>query len=957
MSKFRIIIAFSVLFFSLGVNFCFAQLNPLDNSNTIADKAIKSVLPGVQFALSKGITPIVRVGVQTDASGMENANNLIKFAQLLDSQVSQPVYLVAGPNEPETELWASPGCSDGQTDCIGPKVVQYMNKIISGTSSLKNIKLMSPVFNLCSPVFPNLIKNMSGANWSGLSAIGVNVYNGTPSDGDSSINNCLNNRLPLISSDLPIIITETGAYDKNKSSFKNEINALPNRVIGALLFNGFNTNTDWSQFSFSDSELDDLCDKQICSSKRLGINFATIYTSGDYDRAARFGMKFTLEILGSGGSFKIKKLAPDRNNGPNLSYNYGYGYTKTSENLDPASYAQWYDGRVSQGYSKAGKPVTLDPNADDYSTKYVSGSDTQLGSGYVYDQIALVQPRRYLDLAISALNKDQIISSIQSLHHDFSGFTPNYRKFYENMVGPNLNTYRDLPKNTEEFKRRTYDYESGINAQAIPEKNNDDQALNDWLCRLGASVQGVTYLADKKTRPVADEEISCGDGCTAANLTKFLPNGDINWQETDQGTYKPYRASSIYCALHPPCPGSYGPQNVDCSQVTPVDPNSELFTVLKTKLKRRIAVSEDTASKAFLQSCVEINDPADDHPKNCEDLMLDPATRSKYGLPDLLPKPGDETASNRISKVDWGKMDNKTKNNILTLYKDKSGYFYHSMPNSCRLCMVTPGTITNATRAKAATDTAMSFMPASYRTAPDKIKNIDYGHATPDQAVQTDKQAPIGIINQPAPNVGVFRYSPANKLFSGQIQELLTRIASFALNVVCSPTTTTFSEGELGKDPQTGEPTKPSSHSFNLCRTTYTIPIDTTLFASKDLQLYSQNGQTYYKGLAPQKDIQKVQKARGGKTLLDNTDIEIKLTDSGQMPSEHDFGKADLMGNGGLTGSSATIRDKDKMESSTIYLNESIDDYSCLTKGLLPANWQSGDWASLYTNCPNNSNF
>lgn len=658
-------------------------------------------------------------------------------------------------------------------------------------------------------------------------------------------------------------------------------------------------------------------------------------------------------VCPDGGPAKTRiKKAPDHNNGPNLSYNYGYGYTKTAQDLDPSTYTQWYDGRTSPNNSKAGKPVTLDPNADDYSTNFASGSKTQLGSGYVYDEIALVQPRRYLDLTITALNKDKIISSIQSLHHDFSGFTPNYRQFYENMVGPNLNTYLDLPKNQEENKRRTFDYQSGINAQAISEKNNSDKDLNDWLCRLGASWQGNAYLADGKTRPVADEEISCGDGCTAADLTKFLPNGDINWQETNLGTYKPYRASTVYCALKPSCPGSYGQQSIDCSRVTPVNPDSDLFTVLKTKLKKKIAVSEDTTSKAFLQSCVEINDPADEHPKNCEDLMLDPSTRSKYGLPDLLPKPGDETASNRISKVDWGKMDNKTKNNILKLYKDKSGYFYHSMPNSCRLCMVTPGSISNASRAKAATDVAISFMPANYLTTKDKIKNVDYGHATPEQAVETDKQAPIGIINQPAPNIPLFRYSPANKSLLGQIQELLTRAASFAPNVLCSLVTTTFGEGELGKDPQTGEPTKASSHSFNLCKTTYSIPIDTTLYASKDLQLYSKNGQTYYMGLAPQKYINRVQKARNGKTLLDNTDIQIKLTDSGQMPSEHDFGKADLMG-GDLAGSSAQIRDADKMEGSTIYLNESIDDYSCLTRSLLPASWQNGDWSNLYSKCPN----
>ncbi len=274
---------------------------PITTPNTLVSDAIDQVLPGIQAAHSGGITPIIRVGVH-DGGGFENPEELVAFAKALDGKVSAPVYLIAGPNEPESELWASPNCSDGDGACVGPPVAAYMNAIIQGAGGLNNIKLLSPAFNLCSPVFPSLINAMGGANWGGLDGIAVNAYNGTPvGPGESTVNACLASRLPLIPSGLPVIITETGAFDENFSAFVNEINGLNPRVIGALLFNGYGTNAGWTQFEVDSSQIGQLCGGS-CRSKRVGVNFATFYTNGDYERAAGDQMAFTLEIIGGSGS-------------------------------------------------------------------------------------------------------------------------------------------------------------------------------------------------------------------------------------------------------------------------------------------------------------------------------------------------------------------------------------------------------------------------------------------------------------------------------------------------------------------------------------------------------------------------------------------------------------------------------------------------------------------------------
>jgi len=72
---------------------------------------------------SSGI-PIIRIGVMEDGGGFENPQALIDFINTIKNYTSKTVYIIIGPNEPLSELWATPDCKQelseqGQT--IGGK--------------------------------------------------------------------------------------------------------------------------------------------------------------------------------------------------------------------------------------------------------------------------------------------------------------------------------------------------------------------------------------------------------------------------------------------------------------------------------------------------------------------------------------------------------------------------------------------------------------------------------------------------------------------------------------------------------------------------------------------------------------------------------------------------------------------------------------------------------------------
>lgn len=61
-------------------------------------------------AHNRSIAPVIRLGVMDESYGFDNPSDLASFVQALDNSVGNTVYVILGPNEPLTELWATPNC-------------------------------------------------------------------------------------------------------------------------------------------------------------------------------------------------------------------------------------------------------------------------------------------------------------------------------------------------------------------------------------------------------------------------------------------------------------------------------------------------------------------------------------------------------------------------------------------------------------------------------------------------------------------------------------------------------------------------------------------------------------------------------------------------------------------------------------------------------------------------------
>jgi hypothetical protein len=88
----------------------------------IATNNINGVQPGLYSALSKGITPIIRIGIGQDSGGFDIASTYVAFLDQVNTYVNtliaageipsdSVVYAIAGPNEPDIEYWIAPNCA------------------------------------------------------------------------------------------------------------------------------------------------------------------------------------------------------------------------------------------------------------------------------------------------------------------------------------------------------------------------------------------------------------------------------------------------------------------------------------------------------------------------------------------------------------------------------------------------------------------------------------------------------------------------------------------------------------------------------------------------------------------------------------------------------------------------------------------------------------------------------
>ncbi len=916
------------LSFLTKANYKVYALDTSPLTDTEIEKLIQKVLPGIQAAQSGGITPIIRIGVHTDSAGMDNPDNLIKFIKTLDTKISGTTYVVAGPNEPETELWASPGCSDGQSSCIGPKISTYMNKIISGASGTQNIKLMSPVFNLCSPVFPGLIKSMTGANWGGLDAIGVNAYNGTPVGAEGNINTCLNNRLPLIPSNLPVIITETGAFNKDKSAFNTEIANLPQRVIGALLFNGYNTNPDWEKFSFDENEIKSLCASNACKNKRIGINFATNYSNGDYSRAAKDGMKFTLEILSGGGAptrtrIKGNPVPPLLSRGgilpggskslrpnPKTIVNYLEESAYLFDFRHPAN----VDGLAGQTLTGA----SFDPDHGFCGLGYIAGPCGKHVSGpHNPDEVRIINPGRKIAIHLRATDPNSEIKEDGSIEQAVNGPAPHYYNTYEWLGSGPLGNTISTTEDSELMLLKSTQLKGGFSSRGVPYKNLDDHKINDWLCRLGASNLGTGFLNKTGKMAVNDVEIGFSNTQTVDTDFKKQSNGEIDKLNSNNGKVTPYRASALYCYKRPSCDGTYGPQ--DPSMCTPGSflpiGSEQLYQDLKEKFRLQIWGGDEYAQKTFIETCRIIDDRY-----ACEGVKA---------LSGILGNV-DETASNQISHTDFYGMDYQTRNNILRLFQ---GNYYVTTPNKdgstsedgrpygiCSRCAVRMYTSTNLARA-AGSACSTSNQGTPYKTQleneknKDKKEDLNFKDEPLDKIMTNqDQNAPMGQRNEidPEKHPGQLIYTAEEKRPTGLFQAIINGLWSLTKGIICPPVTADFGEGELGSN-QDGSPSTAQTITFPLCSETKHILTSVTVITSKATNNYYNctknisNYLTPYKGIVEtEKEIKEI--TGGKKDLIDGTDMTIQggtCSDSTKSTKEYALswllGKKDLEEcNGGI---------------------------------------------------------
>lgn len=188
-------------------------------------------------------------------------------------------------------------------ECLGPSMTAYLLALLNAQQSgliPSNVNILSPAFNMTSAAFPTLFDSLQSVLGNpNLGGIAGNIYNTGPSFDQSIMGYIQNQGISSITG--PVYITESG----NHSSFEggtlqNLIDQIrqvqqtyPN--IQLSLFNPFGTNPGFPDYRYEDSELRTLCDQVDCS--RIGVNLASVYNDGDFERIESFGFGYAVVII------------------------------------------------------------------------------------------------------------------------------------------------------------------------------------------------------------------------------------------------------------------------------------------------------------------------------------------------------------------------------------------------------------------------------------------------------------------------------------------------------------------------------------------------------------------------------------------------------------------------------------------------------------------------------------
>lgn len=100
----------------IGINYANFYNDVLDHSRArglgmryVTDIAAPDTFVGIKTAIESGLTPILRLGLGETAYGFEDPEVLLIFLKRLN-ELGSPIYVPAGPNEPESEPWVAPNC-------------------------------------------------------------------------------------------------------------------------------------------------------------------------------------------------------------------------------------------------------------------------------------------------------------------------------------------------------------------------------------------------------------------------------------------------------------------------------------------------------------------------------------------------------------------------------------------------------------------------------------------------------------------------------------------------------------------------------------------------------------------------------------------------------------------------------------------------------------------------------
>ena len=151
-------------------------MGPGDIANTIA---------AVRSAHAQGLVPVVRFCHQFGCGFSADPAELAAFIRQLDAAVDQEVWVIAGPNEPVAELWATPECQGRDWKVEWWDCSEIARDTETGEESAEFHSLRPyPASNTCSATNPDLV-SICGNDMLVIEDIEV-----TPRDGSCSGSTC-----------------------------------------------------------------------------------------------------------------------------------------------------------------------------------------------------------------------------------------------------------------------------------------------------------------------------------------------------------------------------------------------------------------------------------------------------------------------------------------------------------------------------------------------------------------------------------------------------------------------------------------------------------------------------------------------------------------------------------------------------------------------------------------------